>query len=165
MYGINSAVEYYRVIDADYVFVGLKSSIAAIAKNAVQALRLNGLRVGAVVLAAPSSLSIEIAELLAQARAIGVVEAKKKKDWIGPALMTLLWRASASPEWHTMGRIPRVYSAVLNVGRGHPQEQHLINLAKAMHMYEPEQILLTADGLAKPVGRVSPVKGFAAATG
>jgi hypothetical protein len=152
---MNSAVEFYRIIDADYVLVGLKSSIGAVAKNAVHALRCHDLRVGAVVLDEPSPLSIEIAELLAQAKAIGVVESRKDKDRIGPALMTLLWRASATPEWYAPGRIPRVYSAVLDVGMDSPQEEHLMNLAKAMHTYEPEQILLTADGLARPVTRIS----------
>jgi pyruvate/2-oxoacid:ferredoxin oxidoreductase alpha subunit len=152
---MNSAVEYYRIIDADYVLVGLNFSIAAVAKNAVAALRCNGLRVGAMVLAEPSPLSTEIAELLAQARAIGVVESRRQKEWIGPALMTLLLKASARPEWYAPGRIPRVYSAVLDVGTASPREEHLISLAKAMHRYEPQQILLTADGLARPVSRIS----------
>jgi hypothetical protein len=142
--------------------VGLNSSIAAVAKNAVDALRRNGLRVGAVVLAEPSPLSIETAELLAQAKAIGVVESRETKDQIGLALMTLLRSASARPEWYAPGRIPRVYSAVLDVGMDSPQEEHLMNLARAMHTYEPEQILLTADGLARPVSRISDHMSIAA---
>ena len=159
---MNSTVEYYRIIDADYAFVGLKAVIASVARDAVDSLRRAGLRAGAVELAEPSPLSIEIADLLAQAKAIGVVESRRMKAQVGPALMSLLWRASATPEWYAPGRIPRVYSAVLDAGRVSPREEHLIGLAKAMHTYEPEQILLTADGLAKPVGRISRVRAFAA---
>lgn len=154
LHGMKSAVEYYRIIDADYALVGLKAVMAPVARDAVDSLRRDGLRAGAVVLAAPSPLKIEIADLLAQAKAIGVVESRKAKDQIGPGLMGLLWRASATPEWYAPGRIPRVYSAVMDAGRVSPREEHLIGLAKAMHTYEPEQILLTADGLAKPVGRI-----------
>ncbi len=159
---MKAAVEYYRIIDADYAFVGLKALMASVGRNAVDSLRRGGLRVGAVVLAAPSPLKIEIADLLAQVKAIGVVESRKAKDQIGPGLMGLLWKASATPEWYAPGRIPRVYSAVPEAGRVSPQEDHLIALAKAMHTYEPEQILLTADGLAKPVGRISRARAFAA---
>jgi hypothetical protein len=63
---ISSAVEYYRVIDADYAFIGLKAVMAYIVKNAVDSLRRDGLRVGAVSLPEPSPLKIEIADLLEQ---------------------------------------------------------------------------------------------------
>lgn len=162
LHQMNSAIEHYRIIDADYAFVGLKAVMASVARNAVDSLRRGGLRVGAVALAEPSPLKIEIADLLAQVKAIGVVESRKAKDQIGPALMGLLWRASATPEWYAPGRIPRVYSAVMDAGRVSPREDHLLGLAKAMHTYEPEQILLTADGLAKPVGRISRARAFAA---
>jgi pyruvate/2-oxoacid:ferredoxin oxidoreductase alpha subunit len=158
---MSSTVEYYRIIDADYAFVGLNTALASVGRNAVDALRRDGLRVGLVALAEPSPLSIEIADLLAQVLAIGVVESRKTKDQIGPGLMSLLWKASATPEWYAPGRIPRVYSAVLDAGRVTPREEHLIGLARAMHTYEPEQILLTADGLAKPVGRISRERAFA----
>ena len=62
---MNSTVEYYRIIDADYAFVGLKSVMGSIARNAVDSLRRDGLRVGLVALTEPSPLSIEIADLLA----------------------------------------------------------------------------------------------------
>jgi hypothetical protein len=159
---MTSGVEHYRIIDADYAFVGLKAAMASVARNAVDSLRRDSLRVGFVALAEPSQLTIEIADLLAQVNAIGVVESRRAKDQIGPALKGLLWRASATPEWYAPGRIPRVYSAVLETGRVTPREEHLIGLAKAMHTYEPESILLTADGLAKPVGRISRARAFAA---
>ena len=159
--GIKSAVEYYRIIDADYAFVGLQPVMASVARNAVDSLRRDGLRVGAVALAEASPLKIEIADLLAQVKAIGVVESTTK-DQIGAALLGLLWRASATPEWYAPGRVPRVYSAVLDTGSVRPRQDHLIALAKAMHAYEPEHILLTADGLAKPVGRISRAHTFAA---
>jgi hypothetical protein len=158
---MHSTVEYYRIIDADYAFVGLKSAMGSVARNAVDSLRRDGLRVGLVALAEPSPLSIEIADLLGQARAIGLVESSRTNDHIGPTLMGLLWRASATPEWYAPGRIPRVYSAVLEAGRLTPREEHLIGLAKAMHTWEPEQILFTEDGLAKPVGGISRARAFA----
>jgi len=158
---MNSTVEYYRIIDADYAFVGLKNAMGPVARNAVDSLRRDGLRAGLVALAKPSPLNIEIAELLAQARAIGVVESRRRNDHIGPTLTSLLWRASATPEWYVPGRIPRVYSAVLEAGRLIPQEEHLVGLARAMHTWEPEQILFTEDGLAKPVGGISRARAFA----
>lgn len=162
LHGMKPTVEYYRIIDADYAFVGLKAVMASVARKAVDSLRRAGLRVGAVALAKPSPLSIEIADLLAQVKAIGVVESRRAKDHVGPALMGLLWSASATPEWYAPGRIPRVYSAVLDASRVSPREDHLVALVKAMHTYEPEQIILTADGLAKPIGRISRSSSFAA---
>jgi pyruvate/2-oxoacid:ferredoxin oxidoreductase alpha subunit len=159
---MSSAVEYYRVIDADYAFVGLKAVMANLVRNAVDSLRRDGLRVGAVALPEPSPLKIEIADLLEQVKAIGVVESRRAKDQIGPALMGLLRKASATPEWFAPGRIPRIYAAVLDAGRVSLRQDHLIGLAKAMHTYEPEQIRLTAEGLAKPVGRISRARAFAA---
>ena len=147
LHGMKPTVEYYRIIDADYAFVGLKAVMASVARNAIDSLRRAGLRVGAVALAKPSPLSIE---------------SRRAKDHVGPALMGLLWSASATPEWYAPGRIPRVYSAVLDASRVSPREDHLVALVKAMHTYEPEQILLTADGLAKPIGRISRSSSFAA---
>jgi pyruvate/2-oxoacid:ferredoxin oxidoreductase alpha subunit len=161
LHGMKSAVEYYRIIDADYAFVGLKAVMASVVRDAVDSLRRDGLRVGAVALAGASPLKIEIADLLSQVKAIGVVESRTKGQ-IGAALMGLLRRASATPEWYAPGRVPRVYSAVLDTGRVSPRQACLIALAKAMHTYEPEHILLTADGPAKPVGRISRERVFAA---
>lgn len=158
---MGSNAEYYRIIDADYAFVGLKAAMAPAAKSAIDSLRRHGLRVGAVLLDQPSPLSIELADLLAQVLAVGVVESRMSKDPIAPAIMSLLWKASARPEWHRPGRIPRVYSAVMDAGKVTPREEHLIGLAKAMHTYEPEQILFTTDGSAKPVGRNSRTRAFA----
>lgn len=158
---MSTSVEYYRIIDADYAFVGLKLTMVSVAKSAIDSLRRNGLRVGAVLLDEASPLNIGLADLLAQTLAIGVVESRGLKDPIAPAIMSLLWRASARPEWYSPGRIPRVYSAVLDAGKVTPREEHLIGLAKAMHTYEPEQILFTTDGSAKPVGRISRARAFA----
>ena len=36
LHGTKSTVEYYRIIDADYAFVGLKAVMASVAKNAVE---------------------------------------------------------------------------------------------------------------------------------
>jgi len=102
-----------------------------------------------VALTDPSQLSVKIADLLAQARAIAVVESSRTNYHIGPTLRGLLWRASATPEWYAPGRIPRVYSAVLE-SRLNPRQEHLLGLAKAMHTWEPEQILFTADGVVRP---------------
>lgn len=158
---MRSAVEYYRIIDADYAFVGLETTLTSAVKNAVDSLRCDGLRAGAVALAEPSPLSKEIADLLAQVLAVGVVESRETKDRIGPALMSLLWRASTAPEWYAPGRVPRLYSAVLDAGRVTSREEHLIGLAKAMRAYEPERILLTGDGLAKPVRSIGQARAFA----
>ena len=161
LHGMKSPVEYYRIIDADYAFVGLKTVMASVARKAVDSLRRDGLRVGAVALAEASPLKIEIADLLAQVKAIGVVESRTK-DQIGAALMGLLRRASVTPEWYAPGRVPRVYSAVRDTDRVGQWQDHLIALAKAMHTYELEQLPLTADGLAKPVGGISRARAFAA---
>lgn len=158
---MRSAVEYYRIIDADYAFVGLAATLTSVAKNAVDSLRRDGLRAGFLALAEPSLLGKEIADLLAQVLAVGVVESRETKDRIGPALMGLLWRTSATPEWYAPGRIPRVYSAVLDAGRVTTREEYLIDLAKAMRAYEPERILLTEDGLAKPVRTIAQARAFA----
>jgi len=158
---MSSTVEYYRIIDADYAFVGLKAAMAPVAKSAIDSLRRDGLRVGVVLLDEPSPLSIELADLLAQALAVGVVESSGAKDQIAPAIMSLLWKASARPESYCPGRIPRVYSAVMDADKITPREEHLIGLAKAMHTYEPEEILFTKDGSAKPVGRISRARAFA----
>ena len=158
---MSSNAEYYRIIDADYAFVGLKTTMVTVAKSAIDSLRRDGLRVGAVLLNKPFPLSIELAHLLAQALAVGVVESRRSKDQIAPAIMSLLWKASARPEWYCPGRIPRVYSAVMDAGKVTPREEHLIGLAKAMRTYEPEQVLFTADGSARPVGRISRARALA----
>jgi len=162
LHKMSSNAEYYRIIDADYAFVGLKSIMMSVAKSAIDSLRRDGLRVGAVLLDEPSPLRIELADLLAQTLALGVVESRRSRDQIAPAIMSLLWKASARPEWYCPGRVPRVYSAVMDADKVTPREEHLIGLAKAMHTYEPEHILLTADGPAKPAGRISRERVFAA---
>ena len=158
---MRSNAEYYRIIDADYAFIGLKTTMVSVAKSAIDSLRRDGLRVGAVLLDEPSPLSIELANLLAQVLALGVVESRTSKDQIAPEIMSLLWKASARPEWYCPGRIPRVYSAVMDAEEVTPREEHLIGLAKAMQTYEPEQVLFTTDGSAKPVGRISRARAFA----
>lgn len=151
----NLTFEHYRIIDADYAFVGLKSVMGCMARKAVDSLRCEGLRVGAVALEERSPLSIDIANLLAQLRAVGVLESGLETDRLGPGLVDLLRRASATAEWYAPGRIPRVYSAVLDAGSVALREEHFTGLAKAMHKYAPEPILFTADGLAKPASRIS----------
>ena len=158
---MSSNAKWYRIIDADYAFVGLKTTIGSVAKSAIDSLRRDGLRAGAVLLDEPSPLSIELADLLAQALAVGVVESRRSKDQIAPAIMSLLRKASAKPEWYRPGRIPRVYSAVMDAGTATPREEHLIGLAKAMRTYEPEQVVFRADGSAKPVGRISVARALA----
>ena len=155
LHKMSSNAEYYRIIDADYTFVGLKTTMVSVAKSAIDSLRREGLRVGAVLLHKPSPLSIELADLLAQALAVGVVESRRSKDEIAPAIMSLLGKASARPEWYCPGRIPRVYSAVMDAGKVTPREEHLIGLAKAMRAYEQEQVLFTVDGSARPMGKIS----------
>src|SRR4029079_7067813 len=131
LHKMSSNAEYYRIIDADYAFVGLKSIMMSVAKSAIDSLRRDGLRVGAVLLDEPSPLRIELADLLAQTLALGVVESRRSRDQIAPAIMRLLWKASARPEWYCPGRVPRVYSAVMDAGQVTPREEHLIGLVKA----------------------------------
>jgi len=43
---MSSSVEYYGIIDAEYTFVGLKSVMGSVARNAVSSLRRDGVRMG-----------------------------------------------------------------------------------------------------------------------
>jgi hypothetical protein len=64
----------YRIIDADYAFVGLKSDLAAVGPGVADMLRRDGLRVGLVMLEASAQVRPEIADLLARVLALGVIE-------------------------------------------------------------------------------------------
>ena len=90
LHKMSSNAEYYRIIDADYAFVGLKSIMMSVAKSAIDSLRRDGLRVGAVLLDEPSPLRIELADLLAQTLALGVVESRRSRDQIAPAIIAEL---------------------------------------------------------------------------
>jgi hypothetical protein len=52
----------YRIIDADYVFVGLRSDLAAVAPGVADVLRRDGLRMGLIMLKASAPLRPEIAD-------------------------------------------------------------------------------------------------------
>ena len=94
----------------------------------------------------------EIADLLAGVLALGVIESRRTKSQITPALAEILRKAAGAPDWYFPGRVPRVYSAVLSPGCMAPCREHLIDLAKAMQGYAPDRLILTADGLVKPAG-------------
>lgn len=140
----------YRIIDADYAFVGLKSDLAAVAPSVADMLRRDGLRVGLVVLEAHTPLRPEVADLLARVLAVGVIESARTRSQITPALVEVLLKAAEAPDWYFPGRVPRIYSALLSPGSMAPRREHLIDLAKAMRSYAPDRLILTADGLVKP---------------
>jgi hypothetical protein len=140
----------YRIIDADYAFVGLKSDLAAVAPGVADMLRRDGLRVGLVMLEASATVRPEIADLLARVLALGVIESARTRSQITPALVEVLRKAAGAPDWYFPGRVPRVYSALLSPGSMAPRREHLIDLAKAMRAYAPDRLILTADGLVKP---------------
>jgi pyruvate/2-oxoacid:ferredoxin oxidoreductase alpha subunit len=140
----------YRIIDADYAFVGLKSDLAAVAPGVADVLRRDGLRVGLIMLETAAPPGFEIADLLARVLALGVIESARTKSQITPALVEVLRKAAGAPDWYFPGRVPRVYSTVLSPGSTAPRHEHLIDLAKAMQMYAPDRLILTADGLVKP---------------
>jgi hypothetical protein len=147
-------MDHYRIIDADYAIVGLKSDIAGVAPGAADVLRCDGLRVGVIMLEAGASVHPEIADLLAQVLALGVIESARTKGQITPALMEVLQKAAGAPDWFFPGRVPRVYSAALSPGSMLLRREHLIDLAKAMQVYAPDRLILTADGLVKPAKAV-----------
>jgi len=102
------------------------------------------------MLEASDPLGPEIADLLECVLALGVIESARTKGQIAPALLEILRKAAGAPDWHFPGRVPRVYSAVLNPGSMAPRAEHLIDLAKAMHVYAPDRLVLMGEGLAKP---------------
>jgi pyruvate/2-oxoacid:ferredoxin oxidoreductase alpha subunit len=157
-----SRVDYYRIIDADYVFVGLKRDIAGVARAVADASRREGLRVGLVMLETSAPIPEDVAYLIAQAKAVGVVESGWTRNQIAPALVKILRKAAEAEDWHAPGRIPRIYSAALSGDRMAPPEEDLIALARAMHVYEPELVLATSEGLGKTARAALRVTGFAA---
>ena len=144
----NSHMDDYRIIGADYVFVGLKSDLAAVAPGVADMLRRDGLRVGLIMLDASAPVRPEIADLLAGVLALGVIESARTRSQITPALSEVLQKAAGAPNWYFPGRVPRVYSALLNSAS--VAREHLIDLAKAMRAYAPDRLILTGDGLVKP---------------
>jgi hypothetical protein len=136
--------ECYRIIDADYVFVGMRV-YGAIARDAVHFLRQQEMRAGCVTLSSCAVMSLDVITMLAQVRAIGVLEPKTGRA-ISPVLKDLLHRAAAASDWFTPGRMPRLYTVTVERGTTKPTELQLIRLAKAMHSYQPPQLLLKADG-------------------
>lgn len=143
-------MDHYRIIDADYVFVGLKSDLAAVAPGVADVLRRDGLRVGLVMLKASAPVRSEIADLLAGVLALGVIESAQTKSQITPALAEALQKAAGAPDWCFPGRVPRVYSAMLSPGGMALRREHLIHLAKAMQEHAPDRLIFTPDGSAKP---------------
>lgn len=152
----------YRIIDADYAFVGLKSDLAAVAPGVADVLRRDGLRVGVVMLETSAPVRTEIVDLLARVLALGVIESARTKSQITPALVEVLRKAAGAPDWYFPGRVPRVYSTVLSPGSVAPRHEHLIDLAKAMHVYAPDRLILTVDGLVKPARAALRPVGYAA---
>lgn len=146
----NSHMDDYRIIGADYVFVGLKSDLAAVAPGVADMLRRDGLRVGLIMLEASAPVRPEIADLLAGVLALGVIESARTRSQITPALVEVLRKAAGAPNWYFPGRVPRVYSALLNPASLAPRREHLMNLAKAMRAYAPDRLILTGDGFVKP---------------
>jgi hypothetical protein len=151
-------VDHYRIIDADYAVVGLKSDLAEIAPDTADALRRDGLRLGLILLEAGASLRPEIAGLVAQVLALGVIESARTNGQMTSALVELLQTAVMAPDWYFPGRVPRVYSAVLSPSYTAPRREHLIKLTKAMRVHAPDRLILTADGLVKPAPVLHPVR-------
>jgi pyruvate/2-oxoacid:ferredoxin oxidoreductase alpha subunit len=157
-------MDYYRIIDADYAFVGLKSDLAAVVPGVADMLRRDGLRVGLVMLEAKAPVHPKIADLLAGVLALAVIESTRTKSQITPALVEVLRKAAEVPGWYFPGRVPRVYSADLTPGSMASRRDHLIDLAKAMRAYAPDRLILTADGLVKPAkAALRPVRRAAVA--
>lgn len=142
-------MDNYRIIDADYAFVGLKSDLAAAAPGVADTLRRDGLRVGFVMLEATGPIRLEIADLLAGVLALGVIESTHTRSQITPALVEVLQKAAGAPDWYFPRRVPRIYSSVLSPGSLAPRREHLIDLAKAMRAHAPDHLILTADGVVK----------------
>jgi hypothetical protein len=93
----------YRIIDADYVFVGLRSDLAAVAPGVADVLRRDGLRMGLIMLKASAPLRPEIADLPAGVLALGVIQSRRTKSQITPALAEILRRAGGAPDWYSQG--------------------------------------------------------------
>jgi hypothetical protein len=143
-------VEHYRMVDADYAIVGVRADIGLIAKKAANALRSEGIRVGAVVLLDFDAVSLRLAHLLAQVKAVGVFEFTSTWSRVADALAAVIEGAAQEPEWPASVFVPRVYSVVPMCGNIAPQEGHLIGGVKAMREYGPNRLLLTANGIARP---------------
>ena len=156
-------MSYYRMIEADYALVGLKSEIAPVGRRVSDSLRREGLRVGCITLGAAAAIVPEVVEFLAQVRAVGVVEPRGAECGIGPRLIGILRQAAQGPDWPFPGRAPRVYSALLSPDCSAIREEHLVALVRAMHAYGPNQFVLhrhgavveTEDRHATPTGKTA----------
>jgi pyruvate/2-oxoacid:ferredoxin oxidoreductase alpha subunit len=156
---IMNGVNYYRIIDADYAFVGFGSELGPIVHEVIDSLRHQGLRVGAVTVEAGVTAWASVAELLAQVRAVGIVETGRRgRTQIAEALGLALHQAADSPDWCGTYQGPRMYAAVLSPGSAAVRADHLINLANAMHVYQPDRLLLTPDGGVKPIIARRPIE-------
>ena len=148
---MTNGVESYRMIDADYAFVGSRFQLArAGVRDVVDSLRYTALRVGVVMVEAGNEAWAKDAELLAQVRAVGIVETGWRGRELSEALASALRRAEDSPEWCDRNQRTRIYMGILSPGSEAIKPDHLKSLAHAMHVYQPERLLLTPDGGATP---------------
>jgi pyruvate/2-oxoacid:ferredoxin oxidoreductase alpha subunit len=159
----NYEMDYYKIVDADYVFVGLKADLASVGREVVDTLRREGLRAGLVMLKGGTAVREQIANLLAQVLAVAVIESERSRGQIAPAVVEALRTAAKTADWYAPGRMPRVYAAVMDPGNVTLRKDHLVGLAKAMRVYEPDRLLVAGDGVAQPAGKALRVMRIAAA--
>jgi hypothetical protein len=150
-------VEQYRIVDADYAIIGARADIGLFAKEAIDALRLEGLRTGVVVLPDFDSIATPLVYGLAQVKAVGVFEYAATRSGFADDLAACFLSAAEGPDWPVAHFVPRVYSAIPADARLAPQEGHLIGVVKAMRDYAPDCLILTANGLATPARRTDAV--------
>jgi pyruvate/2-oxoacid:ferredoxin oxidoreductase alpha subunit len=144
------SVEHYRTIDAEYALIGLRQEIGSFARNTVNALRSEGVRAGVVIVADFEAISREMFHLLAQTKAVGVVEASATRSQLADWLSKRFEAAAFEYDWPASSLIPRVYSAVPATARIILQPKHLTEFVKAMREYAPDRQLLLEGGGLKP---------------
>ena len=146
-------MNYYRTIDADYVLIGQDYKIARLAGKIADSLRNEGLRVGVLSLEPDIPVPPVAANLIAQAKAAGVVESRREDGRIAWDLIQLIRQLSWEGEWPTPGRVPRIYAAQLCPNADMGAEQQLISLVRSMHTYGTTYPLLNAG---EPIKLVTP---------
>ncbi|MEQ1885469.1 MAG: hypothetical protein ABL967_10440 [Bryobacteraceae bacterium] len=144
------AAEHYRILDAEYVIIGANTEIKNLAKESVNTLRNSGLRAGAMLLPDLSSISSDVLHMLAQSKAVGVVECGTGRSQVADWLSVRFAQAAYEHDWPALSFVPRVYSAVPANSRVRLQMRHLEEFVKAMREYAPDRLVLLPNGLIKP---------------
>jgi hypothetical protein len=130
-------MNYYRTIDADYVLIGQDTEILPLAGKIADSLRREGLRVGVLGLEPDTRISTEAVQLIAQAKAAGIVESCAEHDRIAWDLIQLMRQLAEEAEWPEPGRVPRIYTARLCPNSDASREEQIVSLVKSMHTYAP----------------------------